>query len=156
MMENKIITLGEVLEKLEVAKEQEKYDTEYSKAIFDVEEGEEDREIKKGKKSKSYRRDWLVIADIYCNNEHEKYSQHFHLENYIQFKLKNGTSLGDNFKTKCYRYFRNIALILYIREEIFGESKEKLEPLFKEAKKYYKNKENKINDVKFAVKMRNG
>lgn len=155
-MENKIITFEEVLDKLKTAKEKEKYDTDYSKKIFNVEEGEEDKEIKEGKKSKSYRRDWLVIADIYCNNEHEKYSQHFHLENYIQFKLKNGSSLGDNFKTKCYRYFRNIALILYIREEIFGESKEKLEPLYKKAKKYYKNKENQINNVKFAAKMRIG
>lgn len=155
-MENKIITFEEVLDKLKTAKEKEKYDTDYSKEIFNVEEGEEDKEIKEGKKSKSYRRDWLVIADIYCNNEHEKYSQHFHLENYIQFKLKNGSSLGDNFKTKCYRYFRNIALILYIREEIFGESKEKLEPLYKKAKKYYKNKENQINNVKFAAEMRNG
>lgn len=148
-MENKIITLGEVLEKLEAAKEQEKYDTDYSKAIFDVEEG---REIKEDKKSCD--REWFKDADKCCNNEHEKYTQYFHLKNYIQSKLKNGASSGDNFKTKCYSKFRNIALILYIREVIFGESKEKLEPLYKEAKEYYDDKKNKINTRDLAKRMR--
>ncbi|PCS04649.1 hypothetical protein RU86_GL001608 [Lactococcus piscium] len=45
----------------------------------------------------------------------------------------------DNFKKKCYRYIRNAALILYIREVVFGEKKEDLQPLVKEIEEYYIN-----------------
>ena len=138
------MTIGQVLEKLKEARN----DTYFSKKIFDIEEGKEDIQLTSG------RRDWLIISEIYGNPAEERYTQRFHLENYLNFKLYDGLPEDTIFRTKCYRYIRNVALLLYIREEIFGESKEELEPLYKKACTYYKNEENEINNASFAAKMR--
>lgn len=135
------MTIGEVLVKLKQAE----LDTEYSKAIFEIEEGSEDSALKHG------RRDWILISEIYGSDH---CSQRFHLDNYLKFKLHNGLKESDQFETKCYRYIRNVALILYIREVIFDERKEDLELLVYKAKEQYSNDANKINNVSFASEMR--
>jgi len=76
----------EVLNKLIQNDEVTKADTVYSRKIFkEYEEGKQDHEIMSGM-LKEYRRDWLVLADIYNNG---RYTQKFHLYIYLQFKLKN-------------------------------------------------------------------
>lgn len=123
--------ISEVLDKLKKAPD----DTKYSKRMFkEYEEGKEDQIIKQS--NSRHRRDWLIIADIYHGGN---YNQKFHLQNYLEFRLQDGLTKDDLFETNCYRYLRNAALILYIREVIFEESKEKLEETFNRAKKYYEN-----------------
>jgi hypothetical protein len=121
-------TVGYVLKKIEDSEP----DTEHSKVIFKSEEGLEDDNLKSG------RRDWIILSEIY-GDRYETKSQLFHLRNYLQFKLHDGLEETDNFKKKCYRYIRNAALILYIREVVFGEKKEDLQPLVKEIEEYYIN-----------------
>lgn len=122
--------IKEVLTKLE----QSETDTKYSKEIFnDYEEGKQDKEIKKNKNVN--RRDWFIIADIYNNGNQ---SQKFHLKNYLEFRLKNGLDKTDDFEKCCYRYFRNAALVIYIREVIFKEPEDKVKSLFENVKEYYK------------------
>ncbi|WP_125765871.1 hypothetical protein [Levilactobacillus mulengensis] len=99
-------------------------DTNASKRIFEVEEGKEDSLVRKGKlirngKQIRHRRDWLILADIYNNGE---YTQGFHLRNYIEFKLHDGATRSDGLYDGR---IRNAALYFYIREVVYGDSKEK-------------------------------
>lgn len=147
IMNNKNLTIDDVLNI--ICKEHIKADTEYSKQIFNMEEGKKDEETKKNNKNnkkKTGRRDWLVLSDIYNK---KNYTQKFHLENYLRFKLCNGYNGNDNFYNKCYRYLRNAALILYINEIIFKEDKESLEGKFNMVKEHFDN-ESEINNVKLA------
>lgn len=107
------MTIEEVLVKLKQAD----LDTEYSRKIFEREEGREDSTLKQD------RRDWILIPEIYGSNH---CSQRFHLENYLKLKLHDGLKESDQFETKCY---------CYIREVIFDERKEDLKLLFHKAKK---------------------
>lgn len=72
-----------------------KTDTEASLDIFEnYEEGKQDKLILSGEINKS-RRDWIVLADIYNDNN---YTQKFHLLTYLNFKLYNKqVSLNDEF-----------------------------------------------------------
>lgn len=143
-MKNKNITIAGVLKILEDAPN----DTDYSKAIFDREEGAEDNKIKESN-MKNKRRDWLVLADIYNGRQ---YTQKFHLQNYLNFKLNNGYKETDNFYKTCYQHLRNAALILYINEIIFKENEESLKKKYEEIEKDYKN--NNINNPELAKKIR--
>lgn len=145
MMKNKDITIADVLKILEDAPN----DTNYSKAIFDIEEGAEDNKIKE-RNMKNKRRDWLILTDIYNEG---CYTQKFHLQNYIKFKLNDGYKETDNFYT-CYKYLRNAALILYINEVIFEENEELLKEKFNDVTNHYKNDKNKINNSKLAKDIR--
>lgn len=140
----KDITIADVLKKMEDAPN----DTTYSKAIFDIEEGAEDNKIKEND-MKNKRRDWLVLADIYNGRQ---YTQKFHLQNYLNFKLNNGYKETDNFYKTCYQHLRNAALILYINEVIFKEKEESLKKKCEEIEKDYKN--NKINNPELAKSIR--
>lgn len=136
------MTIGEALELLDNA---EVEDTVFSKDLFwNYEEGLEDAHLVKK------RRDWLVIADIYNDGN---YTQNFHMRYYLEYKLHTGLTVEDDFEQKCYRYFNNVALILYTREIIFGEEEEALRPLYDLAKDYYQRK-GKINNKFFTSKMR--
>lgn len=135
------MTINDVLTKLENASD----DTEFSKDVFDnYEEGKQDLDLKTG------RRDWLIIADIYNKGQ---YTQKFHLKNYLDFKLKDGLCLEDDFRKKCYSYFNNAALIFYTREIVFEDKKETLESEYKKAKEYY-NQNGKINNRSFAARIK--
>lgn len=140
----KDITIADVLKKLEDAPN----DTTYSKAIFDIEEGAEDNKIKEND-MKNKRRDWLILADIY--NERQ-YTQKFHLQNYLKFKLYDGYEKNESFYSTCYRYLKNAALILYINEVIFEENDESLEKKRNIIANYYKN--NNINNSELAKMIR--
>ena len=143
-MKNKDITIADVLKKLEDAPD----DTKYSEAIFKIEEGAEDNEIKDSN-MKNKRRDWLILADIYNGGQ---YTQKFHLQNYLKFKLNDGYNEDDNFYKTCYNRLRNAALILYINEVIFGENKKSLDNKRKTIENYYKD--NKINNSELAESIR--
>ena len=143
-MKNKDITIAGVLKILE---NEENGDTDYSEAIFDIEEGAEDNKIKE-RNMKNKRRDWLILTDIYNEG---CYTQKFHLQNYIKFKLNDGYKETDNFYT-CYKYLRNAALILYINEIIFKEDEESLKKKYEEIEKDYKN--NNINNSELAKMIR--
>lgn len=137
------MTIGNVLKKLE----QSVPDTEHSKRIFDVEEGEQDKCFQSINTSNLGRRDWIILWEIYgrkSENPTESPNQKFHLKNYLEFKLQNGLHLSDNFYFFCYRYIRNSALIIYIREIIFDESRDALDPIVKQIISHYKQG-NKIN-----------
>ena len=123
-------------------------DTKYSEAIFKIEEGAEDNEIKDSN-MKNKRRDWLILADIYNGGQ---YTQKFHLQNYLKFKLNDGYNEDDNFYKTCYNRLRNAALILYINEVIFGENKKSLDNKRKTIENYYKD--NKINNSELAESIR--
>lgn len=138
------IKISDVMDKLKNAEE----DTCHSKKIFNIEEGLEDNNLSKN------RRDWILISEIYGNAKEKGFTQKFHLKNYLEFKIHDGMSKDADFKKNCYRYIRNVALIFYIREEIFGELPETLESLFNKAVDFYSDKSNKINNVSFASKMR--
>lgn len=140
----KDITIADVLKKLEDAPN----DTTYSKNIFKIEEGAEDNKIKEND-IKNKRRDWLILADIYNEGQ---YTQKFHLQNYLKFKLNDGYKETDNFYT-CYKYLRNAALILYINEIIFKENEESLKKKYEEIEKDYKNNNN-INNSGLAKMIR--
>lgn len=137
------MTIGNVLKKLE----QSVPDTEHSKRIFDVEEGEQDKYFQSINTSNLGRRDWIILWEIYgrkSENSTESPNQKFHLKNYLEFKLQNGLHLPDNFYVFCYRYIRNSALIIYIREIIFDENRDDLDPIVKQIISHYKQG-NKIN-----------
>lgn len=105
------MTIGNVLKKLE----QSVPDTEHSKRIFDVEEGEQDKYFQSINTSNLGRRDWIILWEIYgrkSENSTESPNQKFHLKNYLEFKLQNDLHLPDNFYVFCYRYIRNSALIM--------------------------------------------
>lgn len=140
------LTVQAVLTKLKNAKE----DTRFSKEIFLLEEGREDSSLKYNKKAG--RRDWLIISDLY--NKSANYSQRFHLENYLKFKVADGLNPDALFKSTCYRYIRNVALILYIREIVFEEPEKDLQEFFDKAKSKYEKDPHNINDVRFAAEMR--
>ena len=123
-------------------------DTELSRALFLLEEGKVDAALQAS--GVSGRRDWLILADIYNEGE---YTQKFHLQNYLQFKLHDGLDEQADFEQECFRYIRNVALILYIREVIFKESPTVLEPLYAVAKEYYEN-EGRLNNISLAAQMR--
>ena len=125
-----------VLELLENAEE----DTVFSKDIFDnYEEGLQDKQIKEGD-FKRNRRDWLIIADIYNEG---KYTQRFHLWNFLQFKLHNKKITLDSEFT--YSRIRNGALMLYIKEVLMEE---KVEELYESVKAFYSPGDmKKINHV---------
>lgn len=154
MMKNKDITIARVLKILE---NEENGDTDYSEAIFEIEEGAEDKKIKKEIKNnnvRNKRRDWLILADIYNGGN---YTQKFHLQNYLKFKLNDGYKETDNFYKTCYKHLRNAALILYINEVIFEENEENEELLkekFNDVTNHYKNDKNKINNSKLAKDIR--
>lgn len=137
------MTIGTVLKKLE----QSVPDTEHSKRIFDVEEGEQDKCFQSISTSNSGRRDWIILWEIYgrkSENLTESPNQKFHLKNYLEFKLQNGLHLSDNFYVFCYRYISNSALIIYIREIIFDESRDALDSVVEQIISHYKQG-NKIN-----------
>ena len=69
-------------------------------------------------------------------------NQRFHLENYLQFKLQDGLKLEDDFEKKCYRYIRNAALILYIREIVFKETEDSLKPIAEKVVEHYNDDNN--------------
>ena len=156
MMNNetiKKITISDVLKILEDAPN----DTNYSSAIFKIEEGAEDNKIKdeiKNNNVRNKRRDWLILADIYNGGN---YTQKFHLQNYLKFKLNDGYKENDNFYNECYKHIRNAALILYINEIIFKENEEDEELLkkkFEDITNHYKNNKNNINDSNLAIDIR--
>ena len=123
-------------------------DTKFSKALFLLEEGKEDASIKE--RGIAGRRDWLILADIYNEGA---YTQHFHLQNYLQFKLHDGLDEQADFEQEVFRYVRNVAMILYIREVILKESPEDLEPLYEQAKAYFEA-EGRLNNISLAAQMR--
>lgn len=145
-MDNKDITIDDVLKKLENAPD----DTIYSLAIIILEEGDEDKKIKESN-MKNKRRDWLILADIYNEGQ---YTQKFHLQNYLKFKLYDGYKKNESFYSTCYRYLKNAALILYINEVIFEETNESLENKYDLIEKHYTNDKNTINNSKLAKKIR--
>lgn len=137
------MTIENVLKKLE----QSVPDTEHSKQIFDAEEGEQDQCLRSRNTSNLGRRDWIILWGIYgkkSENSIELPNQKFHLKNYLEFKIQNGLHLSDNFYVSCYRYIRNSALIIYIREIIFDESRDALDPIVKQIISHYEQG-NKIN-----------
>lgn len=144
------LTIGDVIFVLE---NESKKDTEKSRIIFNLEEGEELRQNIKPK------RDWLIIADLYNKEQYKNslYTQNFHLLNYLKFRVQSGLDINELFISKCYIYFKNLALILYIREIIFQEEGEILDPIFKNVRKYLEDEQDytKINDSKVACKYRN-
>lgn len=134
-------TVKEVLTELE--KRSTPTDTYFSREIFKIEEGAQDK--REGIKN---RRDWLVIADIYnkapdnTKGGNKKYTQKFHLWNYLKFKLANKQiKESDVFS---YAYIRNAALVLYIREVIFEEN---VETQYESVRKYYIDEGGKTNTV---------
>lgn len=142
----KDIKIADVLKKLKTAPD----DTIYSLAIFILEEGAEDNKIKESN-IKNKRRDWLILADIYNEGQ---YTQKFHLQNYLKFKLNDGYKENESFYSTCYRYLKNAALILYINEVIFEETNESLENKYDLIVKRYTNDKNKINNSKLTNSIR--
>ncbi|MDL2310600.1 hypothetical protein LJC13_01315 [Peptostreptococcaceae bacterium OttesenSCG-928-C18] len=133
--------IKDVLEILENAID----DSENSKMIFNLEEGHEDNQIKSGLIARG-RRDWLIIADIYNNG---KYSQKFHLWNFLQFKTKNDKrKLLENFS---YGRIQNGALLVYIKEVIFKEDATQLVAYLK---KYYELDNGRINKFKTTTEFK--
>ncbi|MBU7545443.1 hypothetical protein [Weissella cibaria] len=125
------------------------WDTNWSRQIYDVEEGLEDKCIRKDREKSAEcqisikdRRDWIILWEIYGKKMYGTTNvapnQRFHLENYLQFKLQNGLKLEDDFEKKCYRYINNAALILYIREIVFKETEDSLKPIAEKVVDYYK------------------
>ena len=125
------------------------WDTNWSRQIYDVEEGWEDKCIRKDREKSAecqipikHRRDWIILWEIYgkkmYGTTNAAPNQRFHLENYLQFKLQDGLKLEDDFEKKCYRYIRNAALILYIREIVFKETEDSLKPIAEKVVDYYK------------------
>lgn len=139
------LTIGDVISILE---NESKKDTEKTRIIFNLEEGEELRQNIKPK------RDWLIIADLYNKEKYGNslYTQNFHLLNYLKFRVQSGLDINELFMTKCYVYFRNLALILYIREVIFQETDEVIDSIFEGMKKSLESKQQslKINDPRIA------
>ena len=126
------------------------WDTNWSRQIYDVEEGLEDKCIRKDREKSAecqipikHRRDWIILWEIYgkkmYGTTNAAPNQRFHLENYLQFKLQDGLKLEDDFEKKCYRYIRNAALILYIREIVFKETAESLKPIAEKVVEHYNN-----------------
>lgn len=129
------------------------WDTNWSRQIYDVEEGLEDKCIRKDREKSAEcqisikgRRDWIILWEIYGKKMYATINaapnQRFHLENYLQFKLQDGLKLEDDFEKKCYRYIRNAALILYIREIVFKETAESLKPIAEKVVEQYNNDKN--------------
>lgn len=67
--------------------------------------------------------------------------------------MKDDLCMEDDFRKKCYRYFNNIALILYTREIVFENKRETLEQKYEEVKEYY-NQNEKINNRSFAARIK--
>lgn len=63
------------------------------------------------------------------------------MKNYLEFKLHNGLNEDADFMKTCYRYIRNAALILYIREVVFKETKKELKDIANEVVRHYKKRE---------------
>lgn len=138
------LTVKDVLEKLKSSV----LDTKISEEIFKIEEGKEDKLLKNSTALYQGRRDWIILWEIYGKHRagsKEQPNQNFHLKNYLEFRIKNGLNEDENFVSRCYRYIRNAALILYIRETIFGEDKLLLEVIAKRVNDYYTKPNNKEN-----------
>jgi len=132
---------------LKLVKNAEK-DTEYSKKIFELEEGKLDKAILDGIINKN-RNDWIIIADLYNNKD---YTQKFHLQTYLEFKRANGV------KEISPNRINNGALIIYIHEVILNTKREHIEELYEIMKNHYENKELtkdfKVNDFKSSTQYR--
>lgn len=150
MIENyRNLTIKDVLTKLEFLDSNE-LDTDFSQQIFAIEEGAQDVKLKTSNSSNQGRRDWIVLWEIYGSPD-EQPNQNFHLKNYLEFRLKNGLNEDENFVNKCYRHIRNAALILYIREVIFGETSSSLQDIVDALEKHYVEK-NQVNSASLIAK----
>ncbi len=118
-------------------------DTYFSREVFKMEEGAQDK-----REETKNRRDWLVIADIYnkdpdtAEDGNGKYTQKFHLWNYLKFKLANKKITENDIFS--YAYIRNAALVLYIREVILNEN---VEEQYESVREYYMEEDGKTNTV---------
>lgn len=140
---NENLTIAVVLKKLEAAVD----DTARSKEIFNLEEGRE------YKHSSGAKRDWIIIANLYNEG---KLTQKFHLKNYLNFRIENGVDPKNTlFKKNCYRYLRNLALILYIREVIFQDNEQDLNEAKNIAIEHLNRKNAILNQPTIATKVKN-